>query len=203
MDDGAVDIKPRIEANVDQIRLEHMHSTFLLTEHYSKRIRELETERDRIRAEGEATIHQAKREYEELSAQITELSKEKEEMEQEWEAQDELREEIERLEEELLALKQGRDSRDSGLKAWIKTEERLRTEIQELKKRKKALVRTHNKLQAKAADDLAKLQEDVRVANASAGEWRQKYSDAVQERIEVVQRLAVCDWPTSRPSPRY
>lgn len=191
MDEDAVDVKPYVDANTAQLRVEHMHANRLLTEHYLDCIKQLELERERVRTEGEKKLDEAKGEYEELSAQIEELTRKKEELEYEVEAQEDWEEEKERLEDELQRLKEGRESRYEGLKTWIKTEEKLRTEILELKKRKKSLVRKYDRLQASTREDLAKHQEELRIANASIEEWRNKYTAAMEEKIDIIHRFAV------------
>jgi hypothetical protein len=70
MDEDAVAVKPYVDANTQQLRVEHMQSTRLLTEHYLDRIKPLERERKRVRTEGDKKLDEAKLEYDELSAQI-------------------------------------------------------------------------------------------------------------------------------------
>lgn len=178
---------PALDANVAQLRTEHMHSTRLLTEHYVHRINELEVERDRIREQWKDEVSEAKAEYEELSGQIEELTREKEELEEEMVAREEWELEKEQLEDDILRLKEGRERPDDELRANIKKEERLRTRIAELTNGKRSLKKRYNSLRS----SVAKLNDDLAVANASIEEWRRKCEIAVEEKIDVIQRFAV------------
>jgi hypothetical protein len=92
-----------------------------------------------------------------------------------------------------MRLKEGYEAEDEDLKTWIKAEGRLRPEILQLTKRNRSLAKENKALRASTTKDLNKLREDFRIANARLEEWRRKYTVAMEEKVDIIHRFAVCE----------
>lgn len=92
------DIQRRVEAATAQLRSDQVHQARLLTEHYLRRIAELEAERDAIQAARDEEAQQAVEEYENLDMEKTQLEIDKGNLET---GKDELEEEKDDLEDEI------------------------------------------------------------------------------------------------------